>query len=171
MTEPADTEIVQPDSPSAQDFVQEGDRLFRQEQWDDAVASYQQAIALQPEWVLALCKIGKALMRQERWNDAARQFEQAIELNSASHLANYGLAQVAIGQESWAAAVDTLTRTIELKPGFVATAYVDLGDVLQHLQRWDESISAYCAALRCGAPDKVYDLLATALCNRAMDKT
>ncbi|MGD1865607.1 MAG: tetratricopeptide repeat protein [Phormidesmis sp.] len=161
---------------SAQDLAAEGDRLFQQQQWSAAAANYKKAIAIQPEWVLALCKLGKVSLRQAqldkqpdniRWAEAERWFDRALELNAKSHLANYGLAQVAMGRQAWAVAAEHLTRTIALKPGFIAAVYMDLGKVWQQLQQWEDAIAAYCTALQYGQANEIYDQLAIALCAQA----
>ena len=167
MAEKIDGESSESDLLLVQDFIREGDRLFQQQRWKHAAEQYERAVSLQPRIVLVLCKLGQVLLRLKLWDEAEVWFKQALTTNSQSHLAIYGLAEVSIGRKNWAVAVDYLNQTISLNPGFVSLAYLHLGIALQHLQRWDKAISAYCWLLQHDQNFQTYERLALALCQQA----
>lgn len=66
---------------SAEQALQEGNRLFAAEQYAEATASYRQATELYPEWETAYLRLADTLQAERKWPEAYTAFEKATALN------------------------------------------------------------------------------------------
>jgi FkbM family methyltransferase len=60
---------------------QKGNQLKRESKLEQAIACYQKAIEINPQWALSYFNLGQALVRQEKFDEAIEAYRKAIEIN------------------------------------------------------------------------------------------
>ena len=113
---------------------------------DEAVASFQRAIALRPAYAEAHANLGIALKHLDRLDDALACLDHAIGLKTDYAEAYCNRGSVLTTMDRLDEAVASLDRAIALKPDY-AVAYSNRGNALTHLRRWPEAASSYRRAL------------------------
>lgn len=58
-----------------------GNQLKREGKLEQAIACYQKAIEINPQWALSYFNLGQALVRQEKFDEAIEAYRKAIEIN------------------------------------------------------------------------------------------
>jgi protein O-GlcNAc transferase len=113
---------------------------------DEAVASYEQALRLRPDFAAVHNNLGAIHAARARWEDAIASYGKALELdpNLADACNNLGIAFVNQGMRAAAAAA--FQRASALDPN-QAAAHNNLGNVLKELGRLDEAVASYKRAL------------------------
>ncbi len=114
--------------------------------FDEAEASYKQAIALKPDYAEAYYNLGIMLLELGRLDEAEVSFRQAkvLKLNFAPMHYNLGIALQEQGR--FEEAVTSYKQTIALKPDY-AEAHNNLGITLNELGRLDEAEASFKEAL------------------------
>ncbi len=120
--------------------------LVEQEKWQDAIAAYQQALTITPNWVEVQRELGDLFLKLERWDEAVQVYETAISLRSESAEVYHNLGDALLKLQRWEDAIAAYEKAIELNPEF-SWSYNNLGDGLRELQRWDEAAQAYGKAI------------------------
>jgi tetratricopeptide (TPR) repeat protein len=120
--------------------LQEAGRL------DAAVARYERAIAIQPDYAPAYNNLGLALAAQGRLEEAASRFQSAVSAapSQASAHRHLGSVQATLGRT--ADALASLARAVALDPRDVGARY-DFGSLLLEQQRFAEAADQFRAAL------------------------
>jgi predicted O-linked N-acetylglucosamine transferase (SPINDLY family) len=115
-------------------------------QLDDAVASYQRAVALKPDLAEAHSNLGIALQALGQLENAAQSFRRAVELKPdfAEAHSNFGITLESLGQ--FDNAVKSYRRALELQPG-LAEAHNNLGIALQALGQLEDAAACYRSAV------------------------
>jgi tetratricopeptide (TPR) repeat protein len=85
---------------------------------DEALASYQRAIDLDPRHGAALCNRGVVLMAVGRPSDALASFERALDADPADAIAMYNIALAQIALNARSRALDSLAKAIALNPDY-----------------------------------------------------
>jgi protein O-mannosyl-transferase len=113
----------------------------------EAIAHYERALRITPNYVELENNYGALLTTVGRAPEAVEHLEHAVQNrpNDAETHYNLGLALVACGRLS--EAVQEFKVSIQLKPDYVE-AYNNLGGALLHLRRWPEAAQQYEQALR-----------------------
>jgi protein O-GlcNAc transferase len=124
-----------------------GNALLANGSCDEAVASYQRCLALEPRNVRALNNLGQAFMLLGRLADAVAHFEKAIALEPSYSIAHYNCAIALLLLKRPGDALTCLTQALFYKPDFVE-ALVSRGDTLQQLRRFSASLPDYERAVR-----------------------
>ncbi len=109
---------------------------------DDSVASFQQALKLNPRHLLALDNLGNAYRSQKRWDDARRVLEFAIEIAPDDAEANYSLGMVFAQTGDNGKAYEHLQRALKARPDY-PEALNNLGVLYVVTQRRDEAVAAF----------------------------
>jgi protein O-mannosyl-transferase len=124
-----------------------GAALAAQGRSDEAVAEYQEALAIAPNDAEAHSNLGNALAGQGRIDDAITHYETALKLKPAYAEAhsNLGVALARLGRLD--EATRHYQRAIDLDPDY-AEAHCNLGNALARQARLDEAIAQYQWALR-----------------------
>jgi tetratricopeptide (TPR) repeat protein/capsular polysaccharide biosynthesis protein len=143
----------QPDHPSV-DIAEDvkvynnlGCLLAQQERWEEAVQSYQQAIALQPDQAALYNNLGRALFRQDPVQ-AVAAYRRAIDLQPDFALAHHNLGLALQHQGQHQAAIDCFQHTLQLDPkhlsahGDCAVSWMALGDIERMLISLRQAILA-----------------------------
>jgi hypothetical protein len=107
---------------AADALVEEGNDLFRKEQFAEAAARYERAGTIYPQHAVAWKGLGHALLCLAQPHDAARAFDRAIGIRPDSATALWGgaVAHAEIGNK--VVAQSYLKRTLALQPSWVDMA-------------------------------------------------
>ncbi|BBD54337.1 glycoside hydrolase family 99-like domain-containing protein [Planktothrix agardhii] len=120
--------------------------LVKQEKWQEAIAAYQQALIITPNWVEVQRELGDLFLKLERWDEAVQVYETAIGLRSEGAEVYHNLGDALLKLQRWEDAIAAYEKAIELNPEF-SWSYNNLGDGLRELQRWDKAAQAYQKAI------------------------
>jgi tetratricopeptide (TPR) repeat protein len=120
--------------------------LVKQEKWQEAIAAYQQALIITPNWVEVQRELGDLFLKLERWDEAVEVYETAIGLRSDGAEVYHNLGDALLKLQRWEDAIAAYQKAIELNPEF-SWSYNNLGDGLRELQRWDQAAQAYQKAI------------------------
>ncbi len=71
-----------PGKASPQAYLELGNQFREQQQLEQAISCYRQAIQLNPQLVAAYQNLGRALAAQEKWQEAVLYYHQAVELSN-----------------------------------------------------------------------------------------
>ena len=133
-------------SADAYDHYNLGITLKEQGRLDEALASYNQAIALKPDFAEAYNNLGNTLKELGRLDEVLASFTKAITLKpdfaEAHH--NLGNALKQLGRLDEAEV--SYTRAIALRPDY-AKAHFNLGRTLEELGRLEEALASYNQAI------------------------
>lgn len=119
-----------------------GNALIASGQFAAAVASYDAAVALQPEHARAFCNRGVALERLSRLDEACASYTRAINIDPADALAHFNRAALHRARGRLEQALLDYDRAIQIKPDY-AEAYCNRGTLLQALGRADAALESY----------------------------
>jgi Tfp pilus assembly protein PilF len=116
-------------------------------QWDEAVAEYRQAIALDPRLAPGHNNLGAILCDHQRdYDGAIACFTTAIALNPREAWAHYNLANALKGKGRRDEAVDEYRQALALDPKS-ARAHTNLGSALHAKGRTDEAMAEFRQAI------------------------
>jgi Tfp pilus assembly protein PilF len=108
----------------------------------EAIASFQEAIRLEPALHRAHLHLGLCLARQKKLDEAVVAYRQAIRLKPDYHRAHFSLGTALFEQRKLPEAVIAYRATIRLQPED-AEAHCNLGQVLQLQGKFVESLVVY----------------------------
>ena len=136
-------------SPDAITWCINGNVLYYQAKYDDALLAYEKAIDLDSNMAVAWNGKGIALYSLGRYDEALQAYEKAIELkpdlavawNSKGNALNY------LGR--YDEALQAYEKAIELKPDY-AVAWNNKGNTLNALRRTTEANAAFAMAKELG---------------------
>jgi predicted O-linked N-acetylglucosamine transferase (SPINDLY family) len=138
--------IFAPASDDAGELNRRGVALAEQGRLDEALASFMQAVALQPAWVGAHLNVGLTLAEQGRLDEAILSYRRALVLNPGNADAHFKLANALYAQNRYEEALTSFERVVALEPKHGA-AHSNLGATLKALGRVDAAIASYEQAL------------------------
>jgi tetratricopeptide (TPR) repeat protein len=122
-----------------------------------ALASYERALKLRPDYAEALSNRGNILHELKRFEEALASYDRAVELrpNYAEALFNRGntLHELKRFEEALA----SYDHAVELRPDY-AEAFLNRGNTLHELKRFEEALASYDRLLKL-RPDYVEPLL------------
>ena len=126
---------------TAEQYFEEGSNFLMLGQLEEAVTSFDRAIADKPDFADAWNDRGIALSNLGRHEEAVTSFDRAIALKPDSALAwnNRGASLVELGRDE--EALSSYDRAISLKPDF-ADAWRNRGIPLAYLGRHEEAVSS-----------------------------
>lgn len=134
------------DSSSAQTCFTQGMALLCSQQYEDAIAWFEWAIALNFAMVEAWYRRGEAQANLGHYQEALNSFEQALEFNPKDPEIWTFRAAVLIHLECYEEAVDSCDRAIVLQLHH-KEAWIFRGVALNRLNRFQEAYSSYNNAL------------------------
>ena len=134
---------------AAQDHLDRGKRHITQEEWDHAIAEYEEARRLGPddawtEYLLAYSYASKAY-RDGAWpllDPAIAGFLRALALNPEFPEALNELGTAYSLQGQYAQAIDVYRRAIELRPEWTVPRY-NKADAHRARSQWDQALAEY----------------------------
>jgi tetratricopeptide (TPR) repeat protein/glycosyltransferase involved in cell wall biosynthesis len=132
---------------SSEELNRRGIALARQGRLDEAVASFQRAVQINPQDAAAHGNLGLALSMQGKLDEALVCCRRVVELRADSAEGYSNLGRLWMAQGRIEEALACLRRSLELKPGF-AEAHNRLGLALQKQGKAEEAAASYRAALQ-----------------------
>ncbi len=101
---------------SASDYLKQGNALFFESRYDDAIAAYDSAIALNPELYEAWFTKASTLMIGQRYGEASQAYQFATQLKPDSYDAWMGQGNALRKSQQSEAAIAAFGEAIALKP-------------------------------------------------------
>ncbi|TRT45920.1 MAG: tetratricopeptide repeat protein, partial [Microcystis aeruginosa Ma_QC_C_20070703_M131] len=136
------TEVVQ----DAEFWFEQGNQKYMNGDFIGAIASYDQALEIKPDFHEAWYNRGIALRNLGRFEDAIASYDQALEIKPDFHEAwnNRGNALRNLGR--FEDAIASYDQALEIKPDF-HEAWNNRGIALANLGRFEDAIASYDQAL------------------------
>jgi uncharacterized protein (TIGR03032 family) len=134
-------------SGSAKVKFEEGKNQVKDHNLEQAVICFQEAIALQPDYVGAYNQLGNALQGLGESEQEIACYQKILEINPNVAAAHCNLGSIWQTQEKFEAAIAAYQRAIALKPDFVL-AHQNLGGLLASQRRFVEAESCLIQALQ-----------------------
>ncbi|MEM1167810.1 MAG: tetratricopeptide repeat protein [Cyanobacteria bacterium P01_H01_bin.35] len=144
-------------------YYELGEKFLEQQNWEEAVTSYRQAIKLNPTFSWSYYKLGQALTQLQKWEEATTTYQKAIELNSDFPWSYHHLGNALLQLEKWEEAVNAYHSFLKLNPDNY-WIYHKLGEALFKLGEFDQAILSYQRAIQLnpeikGTHQKLADIL------------
>ncbi len=113
---------------------------------DEAIANYNKAISIDPDFAEAYNNLGIALKGLGRLDEAVESYNRAISINPDFAEAHCNLGNALRDLSQLTEAVDSYDKAVSIKPAFVE-AHNNLGIALKGLGRLDEAVESYLKAI------------------------
>jgi Flp pilus assembly protein TadD len=123
--------------------------LLGQGRVDDAMAHFQQALAINPRDSVNHNSMGSALFQKGDFDAAIFQYKQAIQLQPGFAIAHNNLGLALYRQGNLDEAISAYQQALQINPGYTE-ARVNLGNALLQNGRGAEAASQYRQALQDG---------------------
>jgi tetratricopeptide (TPR) repeat protein len=114
---------------------------------DDAIAQFQQALQIRPDYTEAQVDIGNILLQTGRVDEAIASYQSALQISPDSAVAHCNLGNALRQKGKEGDAMAEFQKTLQIEPGY-APAYVDIGNILLQNGQVDEAIASYQSALQ-----------------------
>jgi tetratricopeptide (TPR) repeat protein/peroxiredoxin len=119
----------------------------RENNTEEAIRCFQEAVRLSPDHLIALNNLGSAYRLQKNWDAARETFEHALRVSPSDPDANYGLAMVFAQADDTAHAYEYLQRALKFRPDY-PEALNNLGILYLRTQRRDEAVASFEECIR-----------------------
>jgi predicted O-linked N-acetylglucosamine transferase (SPINDLY family) len=113
---------------------------------EEALASYNQAIAVRPDYAEAHCNRGILLQELKQWDAALASYNRCIEIDSGFYQAYFNRGTLLKQRGRSDAALASYDQAIEINPDY-ADAYGNRGVLLADLKRWDAAFASFDRAV------------------------
>ena len=123
-----------------------GSVLWKMGKPREAIAQYDQALKINPDYAEAYNNLGAALVRLGKVREAATQFEQALRIKRHDAAAENNLGAVLAQAGEFEEAIVHYEQALKARPGF-ADAHDNLGLALAHVGRVGDAIRHFEQAL------------------------
>ncbi len=131
---------------SAGQLLKQANQLKRAGRLDEAIALYQEAIKINPNFAWAYNNLGNAFAKQGNIDDAVAFYSQSLKNNSNSAWLYYCLGEALAKQGDLEAAVKYLQKAIDTKSNFYKF-YQSLGNCLTQTGDFEGAIASYNKAI------------------------
>ncbi|MDB9358738.1 tetratricopeptide repeat protein, partial [Nodularia spumigena CS-588/02] len=134
-------------SPRAAFYNNRGLNYSEQKKWELALADYNQAIQINPEYADAYYNRGNLYYEHKKWELALADYTKAIQINPEYDLAynNRGLNYKE--QRKWELALADYTKAIQINPED-AIPYNNRGNLYSEQKKWELALADYNQALQ-----------------------
>jgi Flp pilus assembly protein TadD len=119
----------------------------REGHMDEAVAHFQNALRVSPDYWIALENLGNAYRLQKRWDEARKTLARALAARPQDPEANYNLAMVFAQTDDPERAYEYLRKALQLRPTY-PEALNNLGVLYLRTQRRDEAVAKFEECIR-----------------------
>jgi eukaryotic-like serine/threonine-protein kinase len=131
-----------------------GMALERKGQWDEAIAEYHQAIALDPNDFCSCINLGSILrIHKGQLDEAIATFKKAIAMAPQSTVARFNLAWTLQQKKQWDEAIAEFQQLRVLAPRD-KSVHSDLGQLFAVKKQWDEAIACFKKAAELDPKDR-----------------
>ncbi len=112
------TELIStfPDNPAL--WSNRGNVRIAEDKLEDAIADFNQSIAIAPQYPDPYLNRGIAYERQQEWELALTDYNQALAINPEDSVAYNNRGNAKAGQEKWQEALVDYQKAVELAPDF-----------------------------------------------------
>jgi CHAT domain-containing protein/Flp pilus assembly protein TadD len=141
--------------PNHKAWFDRGNELFELGRYEEAIASYDRAIKINPDYHEAWANRGITLYSLGRDEDAIASYDQAVEIKPDKHDAWYNRGIALVNLERYAEAIASYDRAVEIKSD-EHQAWSNRGIVLRKLGRYAEAIASYDRAIEINPDDHEY---------------
>ncbi|MEG4799126.1 tetratricopeptide repeat protein [Microcoleus sp. ARI1-B5] len=142
------------------EYIQAANQYIQEGKLEEAIAVYQQVIAIQPENLDAYLNLGDLLSKLEKYEEAKAIYQQVIALHPERVEAYLNLGHLLSKLGKYEEAKAVYQQVIALQPERVE-AYLNLGHLLSYGEKSEEAIAAYKGAIAV-QPDKIEAYLSLA---------
>ncbi|MEH1826083.1 MAG: tetratricopeptide repeat-containing serine protease family protein [Nostoc sp.] len=129
-----------------QDFFNEGTDYLAKQKYEQAIASYDRAIAIKPDYYEARHNRGVSLEKLQRYSEALASYDKVIAIKPDYHLAWYGRGNSLRNLQRYTEALASYDKVIAIKPDYYQ-ALLYRGISLDNLQLYSEAIESYNKAI------------------------
>ena len=137
---------VQPTVADSQNYLELGENLASQGNYEAAIAYYRQAIEEQPESVDAYLAMGELSLQLGQADAAISCYLSGLKQNQHPEL-YFNLGNVYQAQQQWSRAVLCYQKAVQYDPSH-GQAWHELGEVFSRQQLWSEAVKAYPQAIQ-----------------------
>ena len=130
----------------AEAYYNRGGVLKELKRLEEAIESYDKALAIKPGYTEAYTNRGNALQELRRLEDALTSFSKAVAIKPNYAEAHYNCGNVLRELKRFEDALASYDKAVALKLDY-AEAYTNRGITLQELKRFEEAITSYDKAL------------------------
>ena len=131
---------------TAQEVFSRGKQLEQEAKIAEAIACYQQATELHPDYYFYYYKLGTLLRQQEQLTLAQQAFQRAIAINSQDSWSYYALGELAASEQDLEKAIKYYQQAIVFNPDFSWSHY-NLGRIYHQQQNLTAAIDCYQKSL------------------------
>src|SRR5271166_6066450 len=121
--------------------------LFQKGQVDDAIAQYEKALEIYPNYVAAHYNLGNALLQKGQLDAALAQYEKAVEIDPNDAAAHINLGNALFQKEQLDEAVAQFQKAVEINPNDAEAQY-NLGNAFFQKGQLDEAVAQFQKALK-----------------------
>ena len=115
------------------------------EKFEDAVAAYQRAIAVVPDWAHPHAALASAYANMHRYTEALNAYKVAVGLDPNDEMIHHQLGNVYSKRGERSVAIQHQQRALAIAPEFAAAHY-QLGLLYAQDKRWADAIASYQTA-------------------------
>jgi tetratricopeptide (TPR) repeat protein len=101
-------------------------------QFHDAIASFNKAIELKPDYVDALCNLGNLLKDQSCFHEAIQSYQQALLINPNLPDAQFNLGCTLQQLNLFDRAIESYQKTLSLNPSYIQ-AHINIGSIFHKI--------------------------------------
>jgi tetratricopeptide (TPR) repeat protein len=133
-------------------FYNRGSRAEATGDWQRAVESYQEAVRLKPDFLVAHMNLGYVLLRLNRYDEALEAFRSAARIDPRHPGPLLNIGNVYYTRQDYESALGYYRQAVTLKPDY-ATGYYQMGLALGRLGRLAKSKAVFERALELNPSD------------------
>ncbi len=134
-------------SSNATELYKRGDTLLELKRYDDALASYNRAVELKPEYAEAWKGKGSTLLALKRYEEARNAYDKAIQIQPDYSEAWIGRGNALDSLQQYKEAINSFDRAIEFKSDSLE-AWNSKGNVQIKLQQYSDAIASFDKAIQ-----------------------
>lgn len=134
-------------SSNATELYKRGDTLLELKRYDDALASYNRAVELKPEYAEAWKGKGSTLLALKRYEEARNAYDKAIQIQPAYSEAWIGRGNALDSLQQYKEAINSFDRAIEFQSDSLE-AWNNKGNVQIKLQQYSDAIASFDKAIQ-----------------------